>query len=171
MPLSPGWKAPDFMADTTAGPIRFRTWGSGCWRIVVTHLSDYDPCDFLAGIQWARNNLSPILFLGLYGHEYRDEKNVSAGSGNAIMSESNFVNILGDSENIAALWQGIAVDTGPVYAPVEEHAVFIVDEMNIIRATLAYSGATCRKFDSIIRLARGTGVGCAADHQHIRYAA
>ncbi|GBQ51557.1 peroxidase [Komagataeibacter sucrofermentans] len=171
MPLCPGWKAPDFNADTTAGPICFHKWGSGCWRIVVTHPSDYDPRDFLAGIQWARNCLSPILILGLHGHEYQEEKDIFAGFGNAIVSEPNFANVLDISGSIAALWQGIAVDAGPAYAPLEEHAVFIVDEINTIRATLTYFGTTGRKFESIIRLARGIGVGCVTDHQHTRYAA
>ncbi|PYD81995.1 peroxidase [Komagataeibacter oboediens] len=161
MAIFPGWKAPDFMTETGIGPIRFHTWGHGCWRIVLTHPGDYSIHSLRAGLRWARTRAQPVRLLGLAPMTPALLAGViPLPSTRAAAEVPDFPIVHDETGHIAALWRGVTVDVGPGGGDMEEHAAFIVDPGNTVRSTLIHPVATERDFNDIIRVAHGLGAGC-----------
>ncbi|GBQ42936.1 peroxiredoxin [Komagataeibacter europaeus] len=162
MAISPGWKAPDFMTDTTMGPIRFHAWGHGCWRIVLTHPAGYSTQSLRAGIRWARTCVQPVRLLGLSPlHSPRLADMPPHPSAITLPAMPDFPVIHDETGHIASLWRGIEVDVGPENPALEEHAAFIIDPDNTVRSTLLHPPATEQDFATVIHVARGFGIDCA----------
>ncbi|MBB2200608.1 thioredoxin domain-containing protein [Gluconacetobacter tumulisoli] len=167
MALFPGWAAPDFAAETTAGPIRFRAWLDGAWGIVITHPDDYSPQTLRSGMAWARSCTRPVKLLGLSSAG----RHLGAGTANQAAARPaegpEFPTIRGDAGGIAALWRGVPPDVGPAAAPLDEHVVFIVDPTGMIRTTLSYPPSGDRNFADIIQVVEAFDTGCrSVRHRH-----
>ncbi|MCE2563217.1 peroxiredoxin [Komagataeibacter sp. FNDCF1] len=170
MALFPGWQAPDFATDTTTGPIRFHAWGQDCWRIVLTHPGDYSLPSLRAALHRARTGIPDLRLLGLSPLSMPQHDHMPNGM-MVTPDMPDFTIIHDDADHIRAMWQGIAVDTGPTGIPDDEHAVFIVDPKHVIRGTISYPPAPgLRDFEEVIRIMLELDNGCST-LEPTRYAA
>ncbi|MCQ9156648.1 thioredoxin domain-containing protein [Acidomonas methanolica] len=151
MALFPGWTAPDFRADTTAGPISFHSWLDGCWGIVIMRPGDFSPQTLRSAAVWAQSRPRPVKLLGLSSAG----RSAAEGAGHQVITSaadiSDFPIIRNDAGNVAALWRGVDVDVGPAGAPIAEHVVFVVDPARTIRTTLSYPSSRDRDLAELIR--------------------
>ncbi|CAG8696741.1 12214_t:CDS:2 [Acaulospora colombiana] len=156
--------APDFEAQTTAGPIKFHEWIGDSWAILFSHPADFTPVcttelgevarrapDFAArGVK-----LIGLSANGLESHQewIKDINKVGASIG---PTDVQFPIIADADRKISTLYDMLdAVDATNVDAkgiPFTVRTVFVVDPKKIIRLTLSYPAQTGRNFDEILRV-------------------
>jgi len=166
-----GSVAPDFEAQTTAGPIRFHDWIGDSWAILFSHPADFTPvCTTELG-EVARRapdfaqrgvKLIGLSANGLESHEkwIKDINEV----GNEIAPTDVQFPIIADAERqVSALYDMLdAVDPTNVDAkgiPFTVRTVFVIDPKKIIRLTLSYPAQTGRNFDEILRVVDSLQLG------------
>jgi len=148
-----GDTAPDFLQDSTAGPISFHQWAGESWVVLFSHPADFTPvCTTelgrtaaLAG-EFARRGVKPIAVsvdpLESHGQWVRDINE----------SQQTTVNfpILADADRkVATLYDMIHPNS---LANATVRSVFIIDPKRVVRATLTYPASTGRNFDEILRV-------------------
>ncbi|MBB2205329.1 thioredoxin domain-containing protein [Gluconacetobacter takamatsuzukensis] len=150
MTLFPGWQAPDFTAETNAGPIHFHAWQQGSWGIVITHPADYDLDGLRRAGAWALSRSQPVRLLGLSPAHDDDSP---YGPGFTMVTQQ-------DATRVARAWQGVTVDIGDIIpeAPTAERAVYIIGPDLTIRTTLSHPPARGRQFTDIIQTAEALGL-------------
>ena len=153
MPIRLGDEAPDFIADTTMGPVQFHDWKRGSWAILFSHPKDFTPvCTTELGRvaalkpEFDRRNCKVIGLSvdPIEAHE-RWQQDIADVTGH----EVNFP-VIGDADrHVAMLYDMIhpnASDTNTV------RAVFVIGPDNRIKLTLTYPASTGRNFDEILRI-------------------
>ncbi|MFW7269020.1 peroxiredoxin [Gluconacetobacter sp. Hr-1-5] len=150
MTLFPGWQAPDFTVQTTAGQIHFHAWLRGSWGIVITHPTDYDLDGLRRAGAWALSRAQPVRLLGL--SPCHDDSSPH-GPGFTIVGQQ-------DANRVARAWQGVTQDIGDIVpaVPMAERAVYVIDPALTIRTVLSYPPVHGRHFTDIIQAAEALGL-------------
>ncbi|MFT8421449.1 MAG: peroxiredoxin [Gluconacetobacter sp.] len=153
MALLSGRMAPDFVCDTTSGPIRFHTWLGSGWGVVLTHVDDYTPHSLRDGMEWASSCLRPIRVLGLNA--------ATAGtrsSDRRLPAPTSVPRIIDPTGAVQTLWRGVAIDVGneaPAFSG--DHVVYFLDPSRTIRMTLSYSVYQNRNFSEVVSVLDALG--------------
>jgi len=153
MSIRLGDVAPDFSADTTAGPITFHDWKSGAWAVLFSHPADFTPvCTTELGRtaslkdEFDKRNVKAIAVSvdGVESHNAwaGDIKDVSG-------SELNFPIIGDESREVSLAYDMIHPGEGDTSTV---RSVFIIDPNNKVRLTLTYPKSVGRNFDEIVRV-------------------
>ncbi|KAL9712621.1 Proteasome subunit alpha type-2 [Leucoagaricus gongylophorus] len=160
MSLRLGYTAPDFEAQTTAGPIKFHDWIGDSWAILFSHPGDFTPvCTTELG-EVARRAADfekrGVKVIGLsvdsneqHGEWIKDINNY--GSTNVQFP------IIADTDRKISTLYDMLDEQDPTNRdgkglPFTVRTVFIIDPKKKIRLTLAYPASCGRNFDEIIRV-------------------
>ena len=145
--------APDFEANTTAGPIKFSDWQKGRWAILFSHPADFTPVCTTEFVEFARR--------------YPEfEKRGVALLGNSVDSVYSHIAWVRNIEQklgvkipfpvIADLDQKVSRLYGMIHEPSSLTAtvrcVFFIDPKRIVRAMIYYPLNVGRNFDEILRV-------------------
>jgi alkyl hydroperoxide reductase subunit AhpC len=153
MTLRLGDIAPDFVQDSTDGPIAFHSWLGSSWGILFSHPKDFTPvCTTELGAvaklkaEFDRRNVKVI---ALSVDPLESHRTWVADIEETQHTRLNYP-ILADSDRKVADLYGMihpnASDTFTV------RSVFVIDPLKKIRLTLTYPAATGRNFDEILRV-------------------
>jgi len=156
--------APDFAAETTAGPIKFHEWIGDSWAILFSHPGDFTPvCTTELGEvarrseDFAKRNvkLIGISANGLQSHHkwVQDINEYGAKTG---PTDVQFPIIADEDRKISTLYdmldQQDATNRDAKGLPFTIRTVFVIDPKKVIRLSIAYPASTGRNFDEIIRV-------------------
>jgi len=153
MSLKLGEIAPDFVQDSTEGPIKFHEWAGNSWVVLFSHPKDFTPvCTTELGAvaklkkEFDKRNVKAI---GLSVDPVKDH---TAWAGDIAETQGQPLNfpLLGDADRkVSGLYGMIhekANDTLTV------RSVFVIDPNKKIRLTITYPASTGRNFDEILRV-------------------
>ena len=153
--------APDFTADTTAGPISFHDWIGDGYAVMFSHPKDFTPVcttelGYMAGLKedFARRNCKIIgISVDPVENHNKWKADIEAVSGNKVDYP-----MIGDPElKVAKLYDMLpagAGDTSEGRTPADNatvRSVFVVGPDKKIKLTLTYPMTTGRNFDEILR--------------------
>ena len=155
-------EAPNFTADSTAGPIDFHQWLGDSWGLVFSHPKDFTPVcttelGAVAGLkaEFEKRNCKVlgISVDGVSDHE-KWSKDIEASQGHAL----NYP-LVGDPElNVVKAYDMLPADAGDTSqgrTPMDNataRSVFLIGPDKKIKATLTYPMSTGRNFAEILRL-------------------
>jgi alkyl hydroperoxide reductase subunit AhpC len=148
-----GDTAPDFLQDSTEGPIQFHRWAGDSWVVLFSHPADFTPvCTTELGrtaalaSEFARRGVRPIAVSvdplvshGAWINDINETQNTTV----------NFPILADADRKVSALYDMIHPNS-LVNATVR--SVFIIDPKHAIRATFTYPASTGRNFDEILRV-------------------
>lgn len=153
MTIQLGQTAPDFVQDSTQGPIHFHSWLGSGWGILFSHPKDFTPvCTTELGAvarlapEWARRNTK---VLGLSVDELKDHNAWEADIAETQGSTVDFPILADADKKVATLYGMIHPEADP---KVTVRSVFIIDPNKKIRLTLTYPPSAGRSFDEILRV-------------------
>lgn len=153
MSLLLGSIAPDFIANSTHGPIRFYEWLGEGWGLLFSHPKDYTPvCTTELGVvanlhaEFSSRSVKPIAL---------SVDDVASHTGwiqdiEETMNTRLTFPILDDSDKQVARLYGMV--HGDISASFTIRSVFIIGPDKRIRLTLSYPVAVGRNFDEILRV-------------------
>ena len=148
-----GDTAPDFIQDSTDGPISFHQWAGDSWVVLFSHPADFTPvCTTELGKtaalsgEFARRGVKPIAVSvdpleshGQWVKDINDTQNTTVD-----------FPILADADRkVATLYDMIHPNS---LANATVRSVFIIDPKHVVRTTLTYPASTGRNFDEILRV-------------------
>ena len=152
MPLQLGDVAPDFIAESTKGPIRFHEWLDGSWGVLFSHPKNFTPvCTTELG-ELAR--LEPefdrrgVKVLGLSVDRVEDHHRWARDIQDVSGFAPNYPLIADPDRKVATLYGMIhpnASDTMTV------RSVFVIGPDTRIKLTLTYPASAGRNFDELLR--------------------
>jgi alkyl hydroperoxide reductase subunit AhpC len=148
-----GDTAPDFLQDSTDGPISFHQWAGDSWVVLFSHPADFTPvCTTELGKtaalsgDFAKRGVKPIAVsvdpLESHGQWVRDINETQH-------TTVNFPILADADRKVATLYDMIHPNS---LANATVRSVFIIDPKHVIRATLTYPASTGRNFDEILRV-------------------
>jgi alkyl hydroperoxide reductase subunit AhpC len=153
--------APDFTADTTAGPIRFHDWVGDGYAVLFSHPKDFTPVcttelGYMAGLkdEFARRNCK------ILGISVDPVENHQKWKGDIEKVTGNKVDypMIGDPQlKVAKLYDMLPADAGDTSegrTPADNatvRSVFVVGPDKKIKLTLTYPMTTGRNFDELLR--------------------
>lgn len=153
MAIRLGDEAPDFSAETTAGPINFHEWLGNSWGVLFSHPADFTPvCTTELGVvanieEEFKNRGVKIIALSVNSvddHEgWIDDINETQNANVA------FPMIADPDRKVAELYDMIhpnALDNMTV------RSVFVIGADKKVKLTLTYPASTGRNFDEILRV-------------------
>ncbi|HSA57885.1 MAG TPA: peroxiredoxin [Gemmatimonadaceae bacterium] len=152
MPIRLGDEAPDFIADTTMGPVQFHEWKRGSWAILFSHPKDFTPvCTTELGRvaalkpEFDKRNCKVIgLSVDPIESHERWEQDIADVTGHPV----NFP-LIGDADrHVSMLYDMIHPNAGDTSTV---RAVFVIGPDNRVQLTLTYPASTGRNFDEILR--------------------
>lgn len=153
MTLQLGQITPDFVQDSTQGPIHFHSWLGNAWGILFSHPKDFTPvCTTELGAvarlapEWAKRN-TKVLGLSVDGLKDHTvwEADIAETQGGIV----NFPILADTDQKVSTLYGMIHPDTDP---KVTVRSVFIIDPNKKVRLTLTYPPSAGRNFDEILRV-------------------
>jgi len=153
MSLRLGDTAPDFSADTTAGPIDFHRWAGDSWVILFSHPRDFTPVcttelGYVAKLRpdFDRRNVKAIgLSIDSVESHSGWRRDIKETQG----FEPDFPIIADPQKKVAGLYGMIHPAHDEVYTV---RTVFVIDPKKTIRLTITYPQTTGRNFDEILRV-------------------
>jgi alkyl hydroperoxide reductase subunit AhpC len=152
MSLRLGDTAPDFTADTTAGPISFHDWKAGSWAVLFSHPADFTPvCTnelgrtaALAG-EFAQRNAKPIaVSVDSVEDHLRWVPDIAEVGG----VEVDFPIVADQDRVVAQAYDMIHPNAGDTSTV---RSVFLVDPADKVRLTITYPKSVGRNFAEILR--------------------
>jgi alkyl hydroperoxide reductase subunit AhpC len=153
--------APNFTADTTAGPISFHDWVGDGYAVLFSHPKDFTPVcttelGYMAGLKedFARRNCKIIgISVDSVENHNKWKADVEAVSGNKVDYP-----MIGDPElKVAKLYDMLpagAGDTSEGRTPADNQtvrSVFVIGPDKKVKLTLTYPMTTGRNFDELLR--------------------
>ncbi|KAH8922672.1 thioredoxin-like protein [Atractiella rhizophila] len=157
-----GYKAPDFEAETTQGPIKFYEFfeNNSKWVILFSHPADFTPvCTTELG-EVAR--IQPefekrgVKVIGLSCNELKSHEEWISDINELSNVTLSFPIIADPDRKVATTYDMLdALDATNVDAkgiPFTVRSVFIIDPTHTIRTMLTYPASTGRQFDEILRI-------------------
>jgi thioredoxin-dependent peroxiredoxin len=170
MAIRLGDDAPDFVADTTEGPIQFHAWKAGSWAVLFSHPKDFTPVcttelgavaalrpEFdRRGVKVAGLSVDPLDSHHRWAGDIRDV------TGHAL----NFPLIADPERTVARLYDMIHPNASETFTV---RSVFVIGPDNKVKLTLTYPASTGRNFQELLRvidslqLTAGHGVATPAD--------
>jgi alkyl hydroperoxide reductase subunit AhpC len=148
-----GDDAPDFVAETTEGPIHFHDWLGASWGVLFSHPKDFTPvCTTELGEvarlkgEFERRN---VKVLGLSVDSLKDHKRWAADIEQTQGHALNFPLVADPSREISDLYGMVhpnADDTATV------RSVFVIGPDKKVKLTLTYPMSTGRDFGEILRV-------------------
>jgi thioredoxin-dependent peroxiredoxin len=153
--------APDFTADTTAGPLHFHEWIGDGWAILFSHPKDFTPVcttelGYMAGLQpeFERRNCKIV---GLSVDPVSSHGKWSADIEETQGHKVNYPMIGDPKLEIAKLYDMLPADAGETSEGrtpalnATVRTVFIIGPDKKIKLMLSYPMSTGRNFDEILR--------------------
>ena len=160
MTLRINGEAPNFVANTTHGPIDFHTWIGDSWAILFSHPKDFTPVcttelGYMAKLEpeFKKRNTK---ILGLSIDPVDDHKRWAKDIEETQGTAPNYP-IIGDSDlNVAKLYDMIHPNaTGGKRTAADNatvRSVFVVGPDKKVKLTLTYPMTTGRNFDEVLRV-------------------
>src|SRR5580700_6318439 len=153
MSLQLGDTAPDFQAQTTAGPISLHEWAGHHWVILFSHPKDFTPvCTTELGYvarlkpQFEQRHVKAIgLSVDVLDSHRRWALDILETQGKQL----NFPIIADPDRKVARLYGMLHSEHDELYTV---RTVFVIDPNRKIRLTLTYPQTTGRNFDEILRV-------------------
>ncbi len=148
-----GDTAPDFVQDSTQGPIHFHTWAGDSWVVLFSHPADFTPvCTTelgktaaLAG-EFARRGVKALaLSIDPVDSHHAWVNDINETQGATV----NFPILADADRKVATLYDMIHPNA---LANATVRSVFIIDPKKVIRTTFTYPASTGRNFDEILRV-------------------
>jgi thioredoxin-dependent peroxiredoxin len=153
MSLRLGDTAPDFSADTTAGPIRFHEWIGDSWAILFSHPRDFTPvCTTELGYvarlkpEFDRRNVKAI---GLSIDPVESHRGWAEDIRETQGHAPNFPIIADPQRKVAELYGMMHPAHDEVFTV---RTVFVIDPKKKVRLMITYPQTTGRNFDEILRV-------------------
>ncbi|PAV20795.1 cysteine peroxiredoxin [Pyrrhoderma noxium] len=156
--------APDFEAETTAGPIKFHDWIGDNWAVLFSHPGDFTPVCTTELAEVARRKpdfeARGVKVIGISANGLEDHKawvkDIEEWGGKVGPTEVTFPIIADPDRKISTLYDMLdALDPTNRDAkglPFTVRTVFVIDPKKVIRLTISYPASTGRNFDEIIRV-------------------
>lgn len=148
-----GDEAPDFSAETTAGPINFHEWLGDSWGVLFSHPADFTPvCTTELG---AVANIEEefkkrgVKIIALSVNSVDDHEGWIADINETQNAHVDFPLIADPDRKVAELYDMIhpnALDNMTV------RSVFVIGSDKKVKLTLTYPASTGRNFDEILRV-------------------
>ena len=153
MAIRLGDTAPDFIAETTQGPISFHKWLGDSWGVLFSHPKDFTPVcttelGYVAAIkpEFDKRNVKVIgLSVDSVESHEKWEGDIAETQGTAV----NFPMIGDPDRNVSNLYDMIhpnANDTLTV------RSVFVIGPDKKVKLMITYPASTGRNFDEILRV-------------------
>jgi alkyl hydroperoxide reductase subunit AhpC len=172
MAIRLGDEAPDFVAETTEGPIQFHQWKAGHWAVLFSHPKDFTPVcttelGSLAALrpEFDRRGVRVIgLSVDPVDSHHRWTTDIRDVTGQTV----NFPLIADPDRTVSRLYDMIhpnASETTTV------RSVFVIGPDNKVKLSLTYPASTGRNFQELLRtidslqLTANHGVSTPADWQ------
>ncbi|KIY67035.1 thioredoxin-like protein [Cylindrobasidium torrendii FP15055 ss-10] len=157
--------APDFEAQTTAGPIKFHDWIGDSWAVLFSHPGDFTPvCTTELGevarrfpdFQKRNTKVIGLSANGLAEHE-KWIKDIEEFGGKTVgPTEVTYPIIADEDRKISYLYDMLdyqdVTNRDGKGLPFTIRTVFIIDPKKVIRLTLSYPAVAGRNFDEILRV-------------------
>ena len=162
MALSIGETAPDFRAETTAGPISFHEWLGGSWCVLFSHPKDFTPvCTTELGTmarmkpEFDKRDVKIVgLSVDTVDNHAKWSRDIAAVAGIA----PNYP-MIGDTDLKVAKLYGMlpasAAGTSASRTPADNatvRTVYVIGPDRQIKAVISYPMSTGRNFDEVLRL-------------------
>lgn len=170
MAIRLGDEAPDFVADTTEGPIQFHAWKAGSWAVLFSHPKDFTPvCTTELGAVAA---LKPefdrrgVKVLGLSVDPLDSHRRWVGDIRDVTGHALNFPLIADPDRTVARLYDMIHPNASETFTV---RSVFVIGPDNKVKLTLTYPASTGRNFQELLRaidslqLTAGYAVATPAD--------
>ena len=148
-----GDEAPDFSAETTAGPINFHEWLGDSWGVLFSHPADFTPvCTTELGV------------VANIEEEFKKRGvKIIALSVNSVDDHEGWIDDINETQNAHVAFPMIADPDRKVaelYDMIHPNAldnmtvrsVFVIGSDKKVKLTLTYPASTGRNFDEILRV-------------------
>ncbi len=153
MALRIGDGFPDFMAESTEGPIRFHEWLDGGWAILFSHPKDFTPVcttelGYMARIQpeFARRGVKIVgLSVDTLDSHRRWSEDIRETQGQA----PNFPMIADHDQRVARLLDMIHPEASD---SLTVRVVYVIGPDKKVKAMVTYPASTGRNFDELLRV-------------------
>ena len=153
MAIRLGDEAPDFSAETTAGPINFHEWLGDSWGVLFSHPADFTPvCTTELGV------------VANIEEEFKKRGvKIIALSVNSVDDHEGWISDINETQNANLAFPMIADPDRKVaelYDMIHPNAldnmtvrsVFVIGPDKKVKLTLTYPASTGRNFDEILRV-------------------
>ena len=148
-----GDEAPDFSAETTAGPINFHEWLGDSWGVLFSHPADFTPVcttelGVVANIEEEFKNRG-VKIIALSVNSVDDHEGWISDINETQNANVAFPMIADPDRKVAELYDMIhpnALDNMTV------RSVFVIGPDKKVKLTLTYPASTGRNFDEILRV-------------------
>lgn len=153
MTIRIGNQAPDFVAQSTEGEIKFHQWMGNSWVMLFSHPRDFTPvCTTELGEvaklkdKFDERNVKAI---GLSVDSVEDHQKWAADIEETQMVKLNFPLLADPDRKISDLYDMIHPEADNTFTV---RSVFFIDPQKVVRAMITYPAPTGRNFDEIIRV-------------------